>query len=49
MTAAAATALAWQALLAGMLIGAWLTATLISLYAYLRRPRRRGMRRAYKR
>jgi hypothetical protein len=40
MTVAAATALAWHALIAGVLIGAWLTATLTSLYFYLRRARR---------
>jgi hypothetical protein len=36
ITTAAATALTWNALIAGMLIGSWLTATLFSLYAYLR-------------
>lgn len=37
ITTAAATALTWQALIAGMLIGSWLTATLLSLYLHLRR------------
>lgn len=37
MTIETATALALQALIVGMLIGAWLTAALISLYLYLRR------------
>ena len=48
MTVAAATALAWHALIAGVLIGAWLTATLTSLYFYLRRPTKRRRTRRYR-
>lgn len=43
MTIETATELVWHALIVGVLIGAWLTATLTSLYLYLRRRRERRL------